>query len=295
MKCQHWGAVDMARDRWLELCKLVENDDGLPSRWVNHWTQDKLYFWNGYIHITSVAMVGKPTWPGGLVYVDLFAGSGICTLKESKRRIPGSPLIAAYAPKPFGKILVCEKIRRLAQACETRLGRTEARDRSVVLPGDCNQLVQKIAAMIPDRALTLAFIDPTGLHAWFETIASLSQRGRVDLLVLFADAYDIQRNLKRYYDDPNSNLDRVLGPDSNWRAKWEQLQNYSSTSVRKMFAEIYKGQLRRHLGYTRFGEQSIAGAKGALYRLIYASKHPRGLDFWEKVTKKYASGQRRLF
>jgi hypothetical protein len=62
-----------------------------------------------------------------------------------------------------------------------------------------------------------------------------------------------------------------------------------------MFAEIYKSQLRSHLGYKFFGERVIRCERGALYRLIYATKHDRGLDFWHKATKKYPSGQRRLF
>jgi hypothetical protein len=64
----------MTRDRWPELCEFVERDDGLPVRPIKHWTEDKLYFWNGYIHITTTAMVGNPKWPAGVFYVDLFGG-----------------------------------------------------------------------------------------------------------------------------------------------------------------------------------------------------------------------------
>ena len=287
----------MAEGRWRELCGLVEKDDGLPTRKAGHWTEDKLYFWNGYIHITTTAMVGKPAWQAGLFYVDLFGGPGVCTLKESKRRMPGSALIAAYAPKPFTKIIVCEKDPKLAEACEARLGAICERQRFVVLQGDCNELVHQVTAMIPDRALTLAFIDPTGLHASFETISTLAKRGRVDLLVLFADAYDIQRNVEAVYEpNPNSNLDNVLGPGSNWREKWNGLDDKRGDNVRKLFADLYKNQLSRHLGYKVFAEETMRSVNsGPLYRIIYASKHERGLDFWEKATKKYASGQKRLF
>src|SRR5258708_7743313 len=99
----------MAKDRWQELCKLVEFDDGLPTRDAGSWTVDKLWFWHRYIEITTSAMVGNPKWTAGLVYVDLFAGPGICTLRETRERIPGSALIAAHASKPFEKILVCER------------------------------------------------------------------------------------------------------------------------------------------------------------------------------------------
>lgn len=282
------------KDRWPELCQFVSDDDGLPTRKVGAWTEDKLFFWHRYIEITTTAMVGHPKWQAGLVYVDLFGGPGVCEIETSGKRVPGSPLIAAYAPKPFERIIVCELDPQLGAACAKRLSRVGLSGRQKVISGDCNEKVSEVAADIPRGALTLAFIDPTGLHARFETVATLSERGRVDLLVLFADAYDIVRNVELYNDNPQSNLDQVLGPDSNWRPKWEALETRSSARVRKMFAGIYREQLRRHLGYKVFGEHTISGPKGALYRLIYASKHERGLEFWDKITKKDKGGQRHL-
>jgi three-Cys-motif partner protein len=285
----------MAKDRWPELCKLVETDDGLPTRESGHWTEQKLFLWNRYIDITTRAMVGNPHWPGGLVYVDLFAGPGVCQLKETERRIPGSPIIAASAPKSFSRILLCEKDPALVAACRNRLGRTVAAKRVQFFEGNCNERVVDVARQIPHRSLTLAFIDPTGLHADFTTIATLADVGRVDLLVLFADAYDANRNIMTYYDKADSNLDRVLGPDSHWRDHWDSLQVRDSSSIRNLLSEIYQAQLKTNLGYKVFGEYRITCRRGALYRLIYASKHERGLEFWDKINRKEASGQGRLF
>ncbi len=285
----------MAEDRWPELCRLVEEDDGLPTRTSGPWTEDKLFLWNRYIDIATRAMVGNPKWPSGLVYVDLFSGPGVCTLDDSKRRIPGSPLIAANAPKPFRKILLCDLNRESVEACKSRLARLGRQPPVQMFDGDCNKRVRDIVAEIPAKALTLAFIDPTGLHAHFETIRVLASRGRVDLLILFADAYDIVRNVDTYYRNPNSNLDRVLGPDSGWRREWDGLENRSSSNIRKMFADIYRRQLGRHLRYRAFGEEIVTCKRGALYRLVYASKHERGLEFWNKISNKDPSGQKRLF
>lgn len=283
------------KDRWPELCEFVEKDDGLPTRPAGHWTEDKLYFWNGYIHITTMSMVGKRAWSGGVVYVDLFGGPGVCTLK-SNRRMPGSPLIAAYARKPFARIIVCEKNLGLAEACEKRLAHSGTESDCYVLRGDCNVLVEEVVRLIPDRALTLAFIDPAGLHAHFDTIRTLTQDRRVDLLVLFADRHDIVRNVGQYYKQgQESNLDRVLGPNSNWRDRWRQLGAATAPSVCTMFAEIYRNQLKRHLGYEFSAEEIVSSSTTPLYRLIFASKHKQGRDFWEKATRKYASGQLRLF
>jgi three-Cys-motif partner protein len=286
----------MPRDRWQELCKRVQEDDNLPVREVRHWTEEKLWFWNRYIEITTSAMVGKPQWRAGLVYVDLFGGPGVLRLKNSGRRIPGSPLIAAHAPKPFHRILVCEKDKELADACSSRLACSPASGRFDVIIGDCNDAIHELVKHIPDRALTLAFVDPTGLHARFKTIETLSKYGRVDLLVLFADAYDIVRNLDRYTKQPDSPLDLALGEGSEWRQKLKELQIRSRHKLRKLFADIYRNQLRK-LGYAQFGERTFGSytRKLPLYRVIYASKHERGLEFWQKVTSKEADQQGRLF
>jgi three-Cys-motif partner protein len=286
-----------AIDLWRELCEPLEIDDGLRN-WeqAGHWTRDKLYFWKRYIDITTAAMHGHRAFPGGLVYVDLFAGAGVCTLRDSGERIPGSAIIAVSAQKPFARILVCEKDPELAEACRTRLARTLVAQRCHVFTGDCNCLIGQIVEKIPDDSLTLAFIDPKGLDAKFETIATLSRDRRVDFVVLFADAYDINRNAHYYYwDNSNSKLDQVLGPDSDWRAQIDNLANQSSVNLRKKFADIYKDQLRRHLGYSAFHEKVICDGGMPLYRLIYASRHSLGLKFWEEAVGQDSAGQRELF
>jgi hypothetical protein len=35
--------------------------------------------------------------------------------------------------------------------------------------------------------------------------------------------------------------------------------------------------------------------KAPLYRLIFASKHPKGDEFWQKITKRDSYGQKQMF
>ena len=295
MECRKVARRMAKRDRWHELCKLVEVDDGLEVRECGPWTEDKLWFWNGYITITTNAMVDKPQWREDLAYVDLFAGPGICRIKESGRRIPGSTLIAAHAPKPFRRIVACDLAEKTAGACEVRLKQSPAAEQSRVLRGDCNELIDQIIAEIPSGALTLAFVDPPGLDIDFETIRRLGSSRRVDFLVLFADGMDLIRNRERYDANPDSKLDRMLGPDSGWREQLGSLADHSGEELRPVFADIYKRQIARHLGYEGFREKVMDGPHGALYRLIYASRHERGLEFWDKITKRDRGGQSELF
>jgi three-Cys-motif partner protein len=293
--------VKRAIDSWRELCQKYSEPDDLPT-WeeAGRWTRDKLYFWKRYIDITTNAMCGdrgRRAFPNGLVYLDLFGGAGICTLKDHpKTRFPGSAIIAAHAPRPFKKIIVCEKNEVLADACRTRLAKTDVADRCEVLLGDCNELVDQVVTMIPKRALTIAFIDPKALDAKFCTVEKLSKSVRTDLVVLLADAYDITRNLEHVYrSDPNSKLDQVLGPDSNWRDELNKLENPSDVTRRKLFAEIYRRQLRQRLGFKFFHEKVMKRQGLPLYRLVYASNNKLGLKFWNEALKEDSEGQRNLF
>lgn len=280
------------QSNWPNLLTQVQADDGLPTRETGPWSFNKLWWWNRYIEMTTRAMAGKPHW-SELVYVDLFAGPGICESRTDRQRFPGSPLIAALAQKPFGRLLLCEAEDDLAIACESRLARFGANPRATVFHGDCNERITDICAAIPGRALTLAFIDPTGLHAEFETVKILTENRRVDLFILFADNMDIVRNVELYATQNNSNLDRVLGPDCDWRSVWRSLGNHSPTNVSRLFVKLYKQQLADKLGYTFSADETIKNSNGApIYRLVYASKDKLGLDFWQKTASKERLGKR---
>ena len=285
----------MAKQRksnWSQLLDSVQEDDGLPVREAGPWTFNKLWWWNRYIEIATVAMADKPHW-SGLVYVDLFAGPGICVSRRDGSRIPGSPLIAAQAPKQFEKLLLCEEDPELAAACEKRLSLIGAANRSTVFRGDCNEQISSIANQIPDRSLTLAFVDPTGLHADFESIRKLTENRRVDLVILFADNMDIVRNVVVYAKQNQSNLDRTLGPDSGWRNEWTSLTNQTPANIARLFVKIYKQQLARHLGYLHTDDEVLKNSLGTpIYRLVYASKNKLGLKFWQETASKERLGDR---
>ena len=287
-----------AYEKWRELCDQVQEPDGLPT-WeqAGVWTRHKLYFWKRFLDITTTAMFGKRhIFPGGLIYVDRFGGAGVCTLKKTSERFPGSALIAATADRPFDEIIVCEKDSLLAAACETRLAKTSMADRCSVLRGDCNQLIDQVLARIPERALTIAFIDPKGLDAHFSTVTALAKQGNTDFTVLFADAYDICRNdLRHYWDDEHSKLDQVLGPDSNWRQQLGDAGFPTGLERRRHFAEIYKRQLRSRLRYTVFREKTMMSSGRPLYRLVFGSRHELGAKFWDQACKEDSSGQKELF
>ncbi len=114
------------------------------------------------------------------------------------------------------------------------------------------------------------------------------------MLILFPDALDALRNVAIYTDQQDSRLDLVLGADSGWRARRAALNECTGDKFRRLLATIYTEQLSA-LEYLSFGEEVISGPRGPLYRLLFASKHDRGLEFWNKISRRDKSGQRRAF
>lgn len=204
-------------------------------------------------------------------------------------------MIAANAEKQFRSILLCELKASDADALEERLKKTGSAGKCQVFRGDCNTRIEQIASQIPAKVLTLAFIDPEALHVSFATIQKLAARGRVDLLILFADYMDIVRNVDTYFSQRISNLDRMLGPSSTWRQQWTQLVNRTPVNICKLFADDFRLQLKEQLGYVDFREKVMTAPNGPIYRLIFASKHERGGEFWDKITKRDRSGQQEMF
>jgi three-Cys-motif partner protein len=284
-----------SKSRWPEYLRLVERDDHLPVRECGPWTEEKLYFWSKYIDIATTAMVGKRQWRAGLAYVDLFAGPGVCRVRESNLRLPGSTIIAAHAPKPFTRIVAVELDPQSARALRARLTASGTRSRWAVHEGDCNKLIDRVIVEVPVGALTLAFLDPEGFDAHFETLRRLADERRVDFLILFADSIDLLRNLAQYAREHESKVDRMLGPNCDWRAALAALDDQSPSKVRELFENLYQAQVRNQLGYEGFRTRQISGPHGPLYRLIFASKHERGVEFWEKVVRRDVSGQADLF
>jgi three-Cys-motif partner protein len=275
------------KDRWPELCKLVESDDGLPVRRAGPWTEDKLYYWTRYVDITVGGM--KNLWPGKLVYVDLFGGPGVCLNEHTGKRFPGSPVVAASAEVPFRRIISVELDSERARACEARVRRFSAAQDLRVIRGDCNAVIEEVVASIPANSLTLAFVDPESLQLRFETLRKLASVGRLDLLILFPVGYDIVRNIRLYELQDQSKLDAVLG--SGWRADWENVANRESAKVIKFFTDEYRNRLQTELGYEHVDDVSIKWQGKVFYKLVYASGDERGIDFWRKALKKERGGQ----
>src|SRR2546430_3710853 len=150
--------------------------------------------------------------------------------------------------------------------------------------GDCAEAVQKI--LIPAGSLTLAFIDPTGIgHAPFSLIEALHRKTRCDLLINIQHGMGIKMNIHQYTPDADeqSALTKFLGNDS-----WKKLPRHNARDFFRGLLELYKDRLHK-LGFKKdcIGREVLitTDTNTPLYLLLFASKHPKGKEFWEKAMK----------
>lgn len=259
-------------------------DDGLFIASVGEWSHDKHYFFMRYVDAFTTAMKNKK-W-GGLHYIDLFAGAGIERLEDSQRLEWGSPLIAAQSPYPFDGIHVCEKDREKCDALKTRIQKIVPS--AQVLCGDANQEVDVIVDQIPTNALSLAFLDPFGLHLDYETLRKPAAR-RADLIIFFPDHLDALRNWEHnYIDKPDSNLDRCLGQGSDWRSIIDTTPRHRLAEVLR---KLYVQQIEV-LGYEYFDYERISMRNHPLYILIFRTRHEVGAKIWRGISGIKPDGQR---
>ncbi len=266
---------------------LISNIDGLPVRSSGIWIKRKHYFLEEYAKIFTIGM--KHKWQGRLTFLDLFAGPGRCLIEPAGHEVDGSPLLALQ--QDFSQYIFVEETTALMEALQKRCDHSPKTKSIKFIQDDSNRCITQIISQIPAGHLSLAFIDPTDIDIHFETIKALSKLSTgVDLIMNIQYGMDLKRNFDYYMKQgAESKLARFMGADFDISI----LRNKEPKDV----IEIYKSRIS-DLGYktVKYRDISVANTKNAqMYFLLFASKDPRGTDFWEKISKKDEQGQGELF
>jgi len=280
---------------------LEPQDDGLPTRETGKWARVKLDYLARYIAVFESSMRDK--WPLRN-YLDLLAGPGKNRLRETGEILLGSPLLALTTKYPFTGHHFVEYDPANAQALSQRCMASDARARIQVHTGDCNVLVDQVVADLrrdERRSLNLAFLDPEGLELQWTTVAKLATIRRMDLILKYPQG-GLNRLMRQAYDaNTETVVDRYFGGDS-WRTIYAQWLKTRRSGLHRQLIDLYRDRLRM-LGYAEVrgddevGDEPLmrnAKRNAPLYRLLFASKHPLGKEFWHSVTRRDVYGQRRL-
>ena len=273
----------------------ILEDDGLPMEEVGAWAEKKYSLVGLYAKQFAKSMKGKWDY---LIYIDLFAGSGRVHIRGTNRIVLSSPLKVMELDAKFDTYIFCDAAAEKLKTLEERVSNHYAEQKTHFLHGDSNELVNLIFSKIPShgpncRVLTFCFADPYKLdNLKFSTIKRLSERF-MDFLILIPTGYDANRNLERYYLNPNNvKIQEFLGMD-NWREEWEKAK-LKGESFDLFFTNAY-GENMKVLKYIYDGIEKTVQIRSSeknlnLYRLAFFSRSPVGLKLW-KEAKKYSDPQ----
>ena len=145
--------------------------------------------------------------------------------------------------------------------------------------GTAEETVARIIPKLNKSALYVAFLDPYNLGALpFAVIRRLARLKRMDILI-HVSVQDLNRNFLRYLDAETSPLD-AFTPD--WRKQVDGER--SIPYVRGKLFEYWRSLLRTiDMSTAEAAELVVGGKNQPLYWLAFAARHPRALEFWEKI------------
>ena len=276
-------------------------DDGLPMRPSGTWVAEKLDYLRRYVDFFETSMRQK--WPVRY-YIDLLAGPGKNHVRETGEILLGSPLLALTAKHPFTGYFFVDFDDENTQALHERCRASALSDRVRVLTGDCNVEIDNILAQMKpdsDRSLNLAFLDSEGLELRWDTVAKLSSLRRIDLIINYPQG-GLNRVMPQAIQEEGDTLVDGFFGGRDWRAVYQEWLVSRGLDLHWRLLDLYKSKLQA-TGYREVkrddevGDEPLmrnAKKNAPLYRLLFASKHALGNQFWHAVTRRDIHGQLRL-
>jgi len=263
---------------------FVIGADGKHVIKVGPWAKDKLFYIGRYCYIFNAGMKNK--WPIR-TYIDLFAGPGRCLIEGTMEEIDGSPVIALKCEVPFTHYFFNDIEPSLIESLQAR---TESFDWPSIsyFRRDCNGIVDELVQGLPSNSLFFCFIDPTNWQINFDSIQKLTEGRQMDLAVTFHVGA-----MKRTASNPPQDLLDFF-PDSSWQQEYEEARKMHRSTGRVLLDAYEQGL--RNLGYVGIKDYVLETNRRnvPLYYLIFASKHPKGAEFWDKIAGRSEAGQLRM-
>jgi three-Cys-motif partner protein len=271
---------------------FVSASDGLPSLEVAAHAKEKEFVVERIVSIFNAGMQNK--WDCRY-YVDPFAGPGVCRIRETITEIDGSPMLAAKSKSKFTDYYLGDNNPDCLTALEQRISGLVLPEKTSVryYKGDADTSVSRMIQDLPPArsSLGLAVFDPWGWDFSFDTIGNLAESRRIDLIVNFPIGF-IKRNWKKELPQLDKFMHGV-GYKEPFLAAMRGLTPGEKPA--RVLLDAYAHELH-NIGYRYVKDNVVVdnSKHTTLYCLLFASKHERGADFWDKVTQRKESGQFRM-
>ena len=275
--------------------------DNLPVRCVGEWAFQKIFHLTKYFGIFSTGM--KDKWEGNINYIEICSGPGRCINRTSGIEFNGTSIciIEHEAFRYLNQALFIDYNEKIVETLNLRINNRSITNSKAIL-GDYSSpslICREIAKATEGKGLNLVFIDPTDCSVPFELLKEIKKTlVNVDFIVNFAIRTDVNRNIRSALlcqDTHQAVIQKYksfLGSDSffNNQLAVDFAENGNNMELRRLFREEYMSSLKL-IGYSYFDFKPIEN----YYDLVFATTHPKGIEFWRKANAIGYDGQRSLF
>lgn len=266
--------------------EIVCSDGELGIR-VGPWAKEKLLYIHNLCNIFNTGM--KNIWQNR-TYIDLFAGSGRCIIEksgETTEELEGSPLVALNCNTPFTHYYFNDTNPALIKSLKSRTTLYSSTQLEY-FNKDCNSVIDDLLKKLPTNSLDFCFVDPLNWEIKFDSIRRLTKDRKMDLAITFHIG-----GMKRIATNPPEELTDFF-PDSSWKREYEKAKEQGKRTGSTLLDAYKRGLASIGYNYIRDGVLEKNSKNVPIYHLIFASKHPRGSEFWDKITARQISGQVRM-
>ena len=256
--------------------ELIKCSDGGFAVPLAKHAREKLNCLNRYLNTFNTGM--KKHWENR-VYIDLLAGPGKCLIEGKEE--DGSPLIALKCKTPFTEYYFNDINPICIESLKSRVGNDT---RVNLMNMDCNRAVEIIIDKLPLYFLGFCFIDPYNCEIEFESIAKLTEKRRIDIIITF-HLGNMRRGLlteklSKFFPRETDLTKLRQEACAGWRINGDLVMRNYIKGLHKIgyeHTEISPG-IRNSVGVV-------------LYHLVFASRHKLGQKFFKISTQKSADGQ----
>jgi three-Cys-motif partner protein len=128
-------------------------------------------------------------------------------------------------------------------------------------------------------------LDPYGVCFTWDSLSGLALHERLDILLLFPEDVDLERNWRQ-----EERIDSFMPRRGDWRTAIHATRNRG-----RAFRELYMTGIVEELGLQVGDPRAIRAHGREIYKLLYVSRHERGLKVWEHACREDPSGQIELY
>jgi three-Cys-motif partner protein len=279
---------EVERDRDLDAARMwLSREDGLLMRGVKPHSAAKSTLVSRSIDTVSSAMSRQ--WfatEHGIEYVEFYSGPGRLLDMSTGHEQLGSPLKALAVRKPFTRYVFADYSPECVDALSARVGE---RPDVVIMRGDANDRahLEQISSVLNPRALVIGYLDPArpqDLH--WSTVAYLADRFKYMDFIINLPVNSLMRAILGRYHGGGAGAG-VAGRFLNHSEPTQLIRPSVSRPNTPTTIEAIRGHYDEQLtalGFLTPARRTVNfPADNPYYDVLLASRHPRGIDLWNKT------------